>query len=567
MSKREKRNAGEDGYTTALKLFGTVATVAVAGYQAVRTIRAGSFQPVGGHHVESIPGYLKSQILSEGSSENTASKAGGEKKGSSYTMQELEILKQNYSEENKFAVQERNFKRQRWLIDTLELLENIIESRKEVKRRLDLGDFSQSSNNLEKMHHNLRQRLQKESSVPQRSPLRNEDARSSGFLETIGTTMGLRIRQGSSFDSERDPFTVSPSKSRTDRKRRAEESNANNHPGSDDRKGSLRPRSATNRRTCDRPPMVVEMASPPKSAARLLQDQAFNLSDTEEQSVRSKRSLGRRAAARNYEGQLKSPSPRDAKIASKNRAKAKRCSGGRSSVAARNHQHRLCPDDLVGLNVFFSCPNKNSSENNDGVHGTIVEAVVDDLHDPSNLDLARFRVKIGDEIVDKTYEDLRKNITWPIKDIIDHEGPLEPEDDGFKGSLYNVKVAWGRCGASCFDPTWESLQNIADGDPASCLRYAKRKGLLNTPGWDFLKGNEYAKNGENNSSDVQTDFTVEHEKNSIADDDSSNDNDSEEDQNDSEWDGDIAVAVSQESATMPFGLENDQREGEIQKGF
>jgi hypothetical protein len=228
------------------------------------------------------------------------------------------------------------------------------------------------------------------------------------------------------------------------------------------------------------------------------------------------------------------------------------------------NEHRLCPDNLVGLNVFSMCSNRNASENKDGVHGTIVEAVVDNLDDPSNVNLSRFRVKIGDEIVDKTYEDLRNNITWPIKDIIDHVGPLEPEDDGFKGSLYNVKVAWGRCGASCFDPTWESLQNIANGDPASCLRYAKRKGLLNTPGWDFLKGNEYGKNGENNSSYVQTDFTVEHEKNSIADDDSSNDNDSEEDQNDNEWDGDIAVAVSQESAAMPFGLENDQREGEIE---
>jgi hypothetical protein len=273
----------------------------------------------------------------------------------------------------------------------------------------------------------------------------------------------------------------------------------------------------------------------------------------EEQSVRSRRSAQKISNAKASEIQLKS---RNHRADGKKQTQNKRSPAGRSTVANRNHQHRLHPNDLVGLNVILPC------HSDDAVHGTIVEALLHDIQDvEKNLELARFKVKIGDKLVEKTYEDVFDNITWPIKDIVDHDGPLGPEDSEFKGSPYNVKVVWGRCGSSCFDPTWESLQTIADGDPASCLRYARRKGLLNTAGWDFLQGDQDSpEDEEDNLSTSHSEYEDQQETNSDADDDESDDNDGENGDENSAGglDGDIAVAVSQDSALLQFGLPNDQ---------
>lgn len=147
----KKKGPGEDGFAAALKLFGTVAAVATAGYHAVKLARTTSFPSEGGHHIaDSVPAYLKSQILCDGGGCNTTTNSMEEqKKGASYTMNDLEILKRRYSEENGCAAQQHDYERQRWLVETLELLDNILESRKEVKRKFEMGDFSHPSNKLE----------------------------------------------------------------------------------------------------------------------------------------------------------------------------------------------------------------------------------------------------------------------------------------------------------------------------------------------------------------------------------------------------------------------------------
>ena len=69
-------------------------------------------------------------------------------------------------------------------------------------------------------------------------------------------------------------------------------------------------------------------------------------------------------------------------------------------------------------------------------------------------------------------------VIWKFKDIIAHEGPLKPTDASYKGSPYNVMVAW-EDGSQTFEP----LHIIAADDPVTCASYAKWNDLLETPGW------------------------------------------------------------------------------------
>ena len=71
---------------------------------------------------------------------------------------------------------------------------------------------------------------------------------------------------------------------------------------------------------------------------------------------------------------------------------------------------------------------------------------------------------------------------WSFKDIIAHQGPLTKEDPHYKGSSYNVMIKW-----DTGETSYESLSLVVEDDPLSCAVYAKRHGLLNTPGWKHLK--------------------------------------------------------------------------------
>jgi len=93
-------------------------------------------------------------------------------------------------------------------------------------------------------------------------------------------------------------------------------------------------------------------------------------------------------------------------------------------------------------------------------YNQVLEALEDQLLDDPNDD--------------KTY--------WTVKDIIAHEGPLTPDSPSYKGSWYNVLVAW-----EDGSQTYEPLHVIAADSPTVCAIYAKRAELLDTPGWKRFK--------------------------------------------------------------------------------
>ena len=71
---------------------------------------------------------------------------------------------------------------------------------------------------------------------------------------------------------------------------------------------------------------------------------------------------------------------------------------------------------------------------------------------------------------------------YKFRDITAHQGPLISTDRSYKGSKYNVLVEW-----ETGETTYEPLDLIAKTDPVTCAIYAKRNGLLNTPGWKRFK--------------------------------------------------------------------------------
>ena len=76
----------------------------------------------------------------------------------------------------------------------------------------------------------------------------------------------------------------------------------------------------------------------------------------------------------------------------------------------------------------------------------------------------------------------RTDRLYKFKDITAHQGQLISIDKSYKGSKYNVLVEW-----ETGETTYEPLDFIAKTDPVTCAIYAKRNGLLNTPGWKRFK--------------------------------------------------------------------------------
>jgi hypothetical protein len=86
---------------------------------------------------------------------------------------------------------------------------------------------------------------------------------------------------------------------------------------------------------------------------------------------------------------------------------------------------------------------------------------------------------LEDQLLDDPNDDV---MYWTFKDIIAHEEPLTPDSPSYKGSGYNVLVAW-----EDGSQTYEPLHVKAANGPTVCAIYAKRAELLNTPGWKRLK--------------------------------------------------------------------------------
>ena len=70
------------------------------------------------------------------------------------------------------------------------------------------------------------------------------------------------------------------------------------------------------------------------------------------------------------------------------------------------------------------------------------------------------------------------SVLWQFEEIVAHQGPLRSDHPHYMGSAYNVKILW-----SDGSETYEPLHVIAADNPVTCALYAKKAGLLDTPGW------------------------------------------------------------------------------------
>jgi hypothetical protein len=83
-----------------------------------------------------------------------------------------------------------------------------------------------------------------------------------------------------------------------------------------------------------------------------------------------------------------------------------------------------------------------------------------------------------------------RDIKWKFKHITYYQGPLKSDHLDYKGSTYNGMIEWENG-----EVTTEPRSIIAADDPITCATYAKRKNLLDTPGWKrFFKSQAKEKN-------------------------------------------------------------------------
>ena len=149
------------------------------------------------------------------------------------------------------------------------------------------------------------------------------------------------------------------------------------------------------------------------------------------------------------------------------------------------------PDELLGLT--FLLPDE---EDNDQVFRATVTRQVHD-RDAENHEKIKFLVDVGDGVREEiiSYNELSDLIerqheaeaagelnTWAFKEILGHQGPLSTSDKRYKGSRYNVLVAW-----EDGSQTYEPLGLVSKDDPVTCAKYALENDLLEVEGWKSLK--------------------------------------------------------------------------------
>lgn len=123
----------------------------------------------------------------------------------------------------------------------------------------------------------------------------------------------------------------------------------------------------------------------------------------------------------------------------------------------------------------------------------IVERLpADDPNDTMDLGKLKFKLSVNNDEYESTMEygeilnhinrDSEQEVLWKFKKIAGHQGPLTKDDKEYRGSSWNVLVEWENGEIS-----YESLNVIANEDPAACAIYARDNGLLGVPGWKRFK--------------------------------------------------------------------------------
>ena len=86
------------------------------------------------------------------------------------------------------------------------------------------------------------------------------------------------------------------------------------------------------------------------------------------------------------------------------------------------------------------------------------------------------------DVVDYIEQDQTWDGMWKFKEILDHK-KVSRKDPEYKGCSFNCLIEW-----ETGEKTWEPLhmqdkQGVYDTDPVTVAIYARKHGLLNTPGW------------------------------------------------------------------------------------
>jgi hypothetical protein len=156
----------------------------------------------------------------------------------------------------------------------------------------------------------------------------------------------------------------------------------------------------------------------------------------------------------------------------------------------------IVPDDLLNR-TFLTEPEHDGQRYRARVKQKIVER--EHPSDPESPDNVKFLVSYGNDKSDEiiAYNDVIEQVNreqgfdtdvepgeqlWKFKAIVGHEGPLHQGMPSYKGSSFNVLVAW-EDGSQTFEP----LDQIAKDDPVTCAIYAEEKGLLEQSGWRRFK--------------------------------------------------------------------------------
>ena len=154
----------------------------------------------------------------------------------------------------------------------------------------------------------------------------------------------------------------------------------------------------------------------------------------------------------------------------------------------------FAPDELIGMTFEYMLEDGEMSK------AKVARKVLEQEGDNKNN--VKFLLTIDDEEFDRllSYNELcdliedkkndgdlleedPKEKTYGFRDITGHVGPLDVNDERRIQGRWNVEVEWDDG-----TKTWEALETMAKDDPISCARYAKKHGLLNTPGWKRFKG-------------------------------------------------------------------------------
>ena len=146
------------------------------------------------------------------------------------------------------------------------------------------------------------------------------------------------------------------------------------------------------------------------------------------------------------------------------------------------------PDELLGMTILRPVDDEL-------VRAKVVRKIMD--RDAENHQQIKFLLALGDGKLEEiiSYNELNDLVTESLASkesgqqdlisyagILDHQGPLKKHDPKYKGSSYNVLVDWDDK-----TQTWEPLNTMAKQDPVTLARYAYDNGLLNEPGWKFLR--------------------------------------------------------------------------------